>query len=43
MAGYGVSLLLSTNDYAAPPTVYLVSGVISMAVEFSHYDGIQLV
>lgn len=42
MNGYGEAILINTNDYGMAPTVYLVSGVITMTVLFDHYDGIQL-
>lgn len=42
MKAYGESILVATNDYALAPLTYIITGVVSMLVEFHHYDGIQL-
>lgn len=39
---YGESILWSLNEFNVGPLTYTVTGIISVEVQFKHYDGIQL-
>lgn len=42
MKAYGHSILVKSNNTNLAPMTCIISGVVTVQVEFNHYDGIQL-